>query len=51
MKRVKVDARQAVLLKGNMVSVNKNVEKIMVQYELANHQLTNMADIIDQKVM
>ena len=51
LKRVKVDARQGVLLKGNMVSVNQKVNKIDVQYELANSQLSNMADIIDHKVV
>ena len=50
-KKIRTETRQAMLLRGNILSINKHTNKIDQQYELCNDQLKNMDDIIDYKVV
>ena len=51
MKKIRLETRQAMLLRGNMQQLNKATNKIEQQYDLCNSQLHQMEDIIDHKVV
>ena len=51
MLKLRQQTSQAALLTKNVQQINKHTNKIDSQFELANHQLANINDVIDYKIV